>query len=93
MGFAPVNHPVFVMIVVMDEPECRFIPGVGNNHHGSVAAAPVFKEIGRRTLEYLGIPPDDPGGYPLGDPRYNPDHADWLKETRQLQEIYKKWNK
>lgn len=93
VGFAPVKDPVFVLIVVMDEPECRYIPGVGSNLNGSVAAAPVFKEIGRRTLEYLGIPPDDPGGYPYGDPRRNPETADWVKETRQLQEIYEKWNK
>ncbi len=92
IGFAPVDDPVFVMIVVMDEPECRFIPGVGNNHHGSISAAPVFKEIGRRTLDYLGVTPDDPGGYPYGDPRHDPEIADWMKETRQLQEIYKKWN-
>ncbi|ADI37726.1 putative cell division protein FtsI [Waddlia chondrophila 2032/99] len=93
VGFAPVKDPVFVLIVVMDEPECRFIPGVGSNLNGSIAAAPVFKEIGRRTLEYLGIPPDDPGGYPYGDPRSDPENADWVKETRQLQEIYEKWNK
>lgn len=93
VGFAPVDDPLFVMIVVMDEPECRFIPGMGNNHHGSISAAPVFKEIGRRTLEYLGVTPDDPGGYPPGDPRYNPEIADWVKETRRLQENYEKWNK
>lgn len=92
MGFAPVDDPVFVLIVVMDEPECRYIPGLGSNVNGNVSAAPVFKEIGRRTLEYLGIPKDDPGGYAVGDPRYDPENADWVKETRQLQENYEKWN-
>lgn len=92
VGFAPVKNPKFVMIIVMDEPECRYIPGVGRNQLGSVAAAPVFKEIGRRTLEYLGTEPDDPGGYPRWDPRYDPESADWAKETQLLQEKYKKWN-
>lgn len=92
IGFAPVVNPRFVLIVVMDEPENRFIPGVGNNVNGSVSAAPVFKEVAKRTLEYLGVTPDDPYGYPVGDPRYNKELADWKKETDQLQEIYKKWN-
>jgi cell division protein FtsI (penicillin-binding protein 3) len=93
VGFAPAKNPKFVMIVVMDEPECRFIPGVGNNQMGSVAAGPVFKEIAKRTLEYLGETPDDPYGYPKGDPRYDPEKADWAKETLRLQEKYEKWNK
>jgi len=93
MGFAPVEDPAFVLIVVIDEPECRYISGVGNNHYGGIAAAPVFKEIGKRTLEYLGITPDDPHGYPVSDPRYDPELADWIFETRKLQEMYEKWNK
>ncbi len=93
IGFAPADKPEFILMVVMDEPACRYIPGVGNNHHGSVAAAPVFKEIGKRTLEYLGVAPDDPHGYPRNDPRYDEKFGDWVKETRQLQEIYEKWNK
>ncbi len=92
VGFAPVKNPRFVLTVVMDEPENRYIPGVGNNVNGSVSVAPVFKEIAKRTLEYLGVTPDDPHGYPYGDPRYDKELADWKKETDQLQEIYKKWN-
>jgi len=93
VGFAPADDPVFVLVVTMDEPEYHFIPGIGKNHHGGVCAAPVFREIGRRTLEYLGITPDDPHGYPPGDPRYDPEKADWIPETRRLQEMYEKWNK
>ncbi len=92
VGFTPVNHPAFVIVVTMDEPEYGFVPGLGKNHHGGTCATPVFREIAKRVLEYLGIPPDDPYGYPVGDPRYDPNKADWAKETRQLQEMYEKWN-
>lgn len=93
VGFTPVVNPPFVLMIVLDEPECKYIPGVGKNHHGGTAAAPVFREIARRSLEYLGIPPDDPHGYPANDPRYDPDLAYWEPEARQLQEMYEKWNK
>ena len=92
IGFAPVENPAFILLVVMDEPEYKFIPGIGKNHHGGTCAAPVFRDIGKRTLEYLGITPDDPCGYPVGDPRYNPAKADWIKECNALQELYKSWN-
>jgi cell division protein FtsI (penicillin-binding protein 3) len=92
VGFAPVNDPLFVLMVVIDEPEYGYVPGIGKKHHGGTCAAPVFKEIAKRAFEYLGTQPDDPHGYPAGDPRYNPDKADWVKETRLLQEIYEKWN-
>ena len=92
VGFAPAEDPAFVLMVVMNEPECRYIPGVGYNNYGSVASAPIFKEIARRSLEYLGVSPDDPHGYPRTDPRYDPEKADWISEVRKLQEIYEKWN-
>lgn len=92
IGFAPLSDPVFVLLVTLDDPEKVYIPGVGKNQMAGTCAAPIFREIGRRTLEYLGVAPDDPYGYPVGDPRYNADKADWIKETRLLQEIYEKWN-
>lgn len=92
IGFAPVENPAFLLIVTMDEPEYGYIPGVGKNHNGGNCSATVFRETAKRTLEYLGIPPDDPYGYPAGDPRRNANKADWVNETRQLQEIYDKWN-
>ncbi|MCB1118992.1 MAG: penicillin-binding protein 2, partial [Chlamydiia bacterium] len=92
IGFTPAKDPAFILLVVIDEPEHHFIPGVGGNHHGGLCAAPVFREIARRSLDYLGIPPDDPHGYPPGDPRYDPDKADWLPEVRKLQEKYNAWN-
>ncbi|KAG6559346.1 putative peptidoglycan D,D-transpeptidase PenA [Candidatus Rhabdochlamydia oedothoracis] len=92
IGFAPVSSPRFVLLVVIDEPEYKYIPGVGRNQHGGRCAAPAFREIGLRTLEYLGIPPDDPHGYSPQDPRYDKEKGDWLKESRTLLELYKKWN-
>lgn len=92
VGFAPVVQPRFVLLVAIDEPEPIFIPGVGKMSRGAQCAAPVFREIGRRTLEYLGVTPDDPFGYPPGDPRYDPEKADWVKESKALNELYQKWN-
>lgn len=92
IGFTPVNDPAIVLLVTMDEPEYGYIPGLGKNHHGGSCAAPVFRCIAKRALEYMGITPDDPFGYPVGDPRYDPSKADWIPEIRQLQEMYKKWN-
>ncbi len=93
VGFTPVNDAAFVLAITMDEPEYGYIPGIGKNHHGGNCTAEVFREIAKRSLEYLGIPPDDPYGYPYGDPRHDAHQADWMDETRKLQEIYYKWNK
>ncbi len=92
VGFVPVSNPSFVLLVTIDEPEYGYIPGIGKKHHGGMCAAPVFREISRRSLEYLGIPPDDPFGYPPGDPRRNTEKADYFKEIRLLKEMYEKWN-
>lgn len=91
-GFTPVDKPAFVIVVTMDEPEYGYIPGVGKNHHGGNCTAGVFKEIGKRSLAYLGIPADDPYGYPNGDPRFDAAKARWLPETKQLQALYDSWN-
>lgn len=92
LGFAPASKPAFVLLVTMDEPYYGYIPGYGKNHHGGNCSGQVFKRIGRRTLEYLGIEKDDPWGYPVGDPRRDPKRAVWYNETAQLQENYEKWN-
>ncbi|NDE82708.1 MAG: penicillin-binding protein 2, partial [Chlamydiia bacterium] len=75
IGFAPAKNPRFVMLIAIDEPEHKFIPGVGKNHMGGACAAPAFGEIGSRTLQYLGVEPDDPYGYAPGDPRRDPEKA------------------
>ena len=92
VGFAPATNPRFVLLVSIDDPEVKFIPGVGKHQHGGVCAAPVFREIASRSLQYLGVAPDDPGGYPQGDPRRDPKTADWMKEVHALKEVYEKWN-
>ena len=92
VGIAPANNPRFVILVMIDEPEIKFIPGMGKTYHGGVCAAPIFKEIALRSLQYLGIAPDDPFGYPYGDPRRDHQKADWAKEVKQLKVLYSKWN-
>ena len=92
IGFTPATKPAFVIMVGLDEPASGYVPGKGINHLGSVCAAPVFREVGRRLLEYCGVVPDDPGGYPRQDPRYDPEIADWHKETEELKKLYEQWN-
>ena len=50
VGFAPVENPSVVIIVVIDEP-------VGSYHGGDVAA-PVFREIAEQILPELDVTPD-----------------------------------
>lgn len=92
IGFTPAKDPAFLLLVTIDEPEYGYIPGVGHGHRAGVCAAPIFKEIAKRSLDYLGIAPDDPFGYPTGDPRCDPTKADWVMESQRLQEMYQKWN-
>ncbi len=92
IGFAPAKDPRFVLLIAIDEPEFKYIPGIGKNQHGGNCCAPAFREIGLRTLQYLGIEPDDPHGFPTGDPRRDENKADWIKETKELKELYQKWN-
>ncbi len=93
IGFAPVNNPRFVLMVVIDEPEYRYIPGIGKNQYGGTCAAPSFSEIGKKALQYLGVEPDDPYGFPPGDPRRDSSKAVLAKDMVALQELYDSWNK
>ncbi|MCX6344510.1 MAG: penicillin-binding protein 2 [Armatimonadetes bacterium] len=52
MGFAPVSKPRLVITVVVDRPK--------NSHWGATVAAPVFQEIGEKSLWYLKVPSDAP---------------------------------
>ncbi len=92
IGFAPAHTPRFVLIVTIDEPKPIRLEGGVKNYVGGRCAAPVFSEITERTLEYLGEPPDDPHGYPPGDPRYDPKKADWISEVQELKLLYEQWN-
>lgn len=89
IGFAPADNARFVLMVVIDEPEKRFDPVLGKVYHGSGCAAPVFREIGQRALEYLGVAPDDPYGYPMSRQKKL---AYWEKEAEELRKLYDKYN-
>jgi cell division protein FtsI (penicillin-binding protein 3) len=92
IGFTPAENPRFVLMIAIDEPAYKVIPGVGGNQYGGNCAAPAFREIGLRALQYLGVPPDDPFGYPKGDPRFDPKKADYLIKTNELKVLYDQWN-
>jgi cell division protein FtsI (penicillin-binding protein 3) len=51
-GFAPVNNPAISVAVIVDSPQ--------GEHHGAFVSAPVFAEVAQQTLEYLGVPHDEP---------------------------------
>jgi cell division protein FtsI (penicillin-binding protein 3) len=51
-GFAPVNNPQIVVVVILDS-------AVGP-HQGGQVAAPVFRRIAQQVLEYLHVPHDLP---------------------------------
>lgn len=92
VGFAPAKDPKFVLIVVVDEPEVKIIPGVGKNYMGGNCAAPLFSAISKRVLHYLGVAPDDPFGYPYKDPRRNAAKADMTEEIKKLKQLDVEWN-
>lgn len=93
IGFAPAKNPRFVLLVAVDDPEFKYVPGLGKNQHGGTCSAPAFCAIGTRTLQFLGVEPDDPYGYPPGDPRRDPEKADWIKKVAELKILYETWNK
>jgi cell division protein FtsI (penicillin-binding protein 3) len=92
VGFVPAENPKFVLIVTLDDPEKKWIPGVGKNQLGGVSVAPIFRDIAEQVLHYLGVEPNDPYGYPVGDPRRNRKKALWAEEVGELLELYKDWN-
>ncbi len=50
-GFVPVEDPEMVILVVIDEPE--------GSPYGGVTAAPVFCEVGRWSLNHIGVFPSE----------------------------------
>jgi len=50
IGFAPADSPEVAIIVIIDEPQGQY--------YGGVVAAPVFRQIGQQTLNYLNVPPE-----------------------------------
>ena len=91
-GFAPAHDAKIVALIVIDEPAYQNIPGVGPMHFGGKCAAPVFAQVAKKTLQYLGVTPDDPYGYPKEDPRFDPLKADMAKEVKALKELFYRWH-
>ncbi|MDY7091716.1 MAG: penicillin-binding protein 2 [Acidobacteriota bacterium] len=60
VGFAPVERPRLVGLVVIDSPRSGSIGG-------GLVAAPVFSDIAGRALLYLGVTPDGPEEGPWGE--------------------------
>lgn len=52
VGFAPVDNPALSIVVLIDEPRGLY--------YGGQVAAPVFRNIAEKTLNYLSVPPDQP---------------------------------
>lgn len=50
IGFVPADNPALTIYVMIDEPKKKY--------YGGTVAAPVFKQIAREVLDYLGIPPE-----------------------------------
>jgi cell division protein FtsI/penicillin-binding protein 2 len=51
-GFVPAGRPALSMVVVLADPNEGFI-------YGGQICAPVFRDIARLVLRYLGVPPDE----------------------------------
>jgi cell division protein FtsI/penicillin-binding protein 2 len=49
-GFVPADNPALSIVVVLDDPKTE-------EHYGGQVAAPLFREIARRTLRFLGLHP------------------------------------
>jgi cell division protein FtsI (penicillin-binding protein 3) len=81
MGYAPATKPRFVLLVVIDEPEYKYIPGVGRNQMGGICTAPCFGAFGEKALRYLGELPDDPK------------NDAWDIENQKLKTLFEQWNR
>ena len=51
VGYVPADSPEISIIVMMDD--CK------GDYYGGVVAAPVFREVARKVLKYLEIPPEN----------------------------------
>jgi cell division protein FtsI (penicillin-binding protein 3) len=77
VGFAPVNNPAIVIIVVMDEP--------AGAYHGGDVAAPVFREIAEQILPEIGVMPDlDLKSAPnlIAEVNHHPENVEKIREQQ-----------
>jgi cell division protein FtsI (penicillin-binding protein 3) len=56
-GFVPAAKPVISIIVVIDDPQGKY--------YGGEIAAPVFRDVGAYTLQYLQVPQETTASQPL----------------------------
>ncbi len=89
----PRNESVLIGLVTMDEPAPVLKENGRKAYLGGYCAAPVFSRIMSRSLAVLGVPPDDPYGWPNRTTPAERQQADWKKEATQLQELYHEWNR
>lgn len=68
-GIAPVSSPAISVAVIIDNPT------VGTRY-GAETSAPVFKEVAQQTLEYLGVPHDQPLNVAKNEPVPSKPNAD-----------------
>jgi cell division protein FtsI/penicillin-binding protein 2 len=54
VGMVPASNPRLVVLVTVDEPKLAIF--------GGIVAAPAFAQIASFDLQYLEVPPDQPGG-------------------------------
>ncbi|MFA6816491.1 MAG: penicillin-binding transpeptidase domain-containing protein, partial [Lentisphaeria bacterium] len=54
IGYVPADNPEFVLLVCADRPKAKY----ARLNNGGYVSAPTFREIARRTLEYLRVPKD-----------------------------------
>lgn len=65
VGFAPVEDPRMVLLVMLDTPRTREINGIRQRAYtGGAVAAPIFQKIASAALRHLGVSPDGNGGSP-----------------------------
>ena len=81
VGFAPVNDPAVVIIVVIDEP--------AGAYHGGDVAAPIFREVAEQILPNLGVMPDietSPMPELIAQVNDNPERAAKMREEQAQSE-------
>ena len=54
IGFVPADKPAFCMLVIFDQAQVK-----ASEDAGGLVAAPVFRAIAEKALDYLGVKPDD----------------------------------
>ncbi len=83
IGFSPAMGPKMMLLVTVDEPVCKNTPD-GLQQFGGVSAAPIFRDIAKRVLAYLGVEPDDP--------HCGTENGDLWCESQELKAMYLKLN-